>query len=45
MARGRLEFLSRDEIQRIHGVSIRILEEVGVAVHCPEAIEVLLQSC
>jgi len=44
MARGRLEFLSRDEIQRIHGVSIRILEEVGVAVHCPEAIEVLLQS-
>lgn len=44
MARGRLEFLSRDEVERIHDVSIRVLEEVGVAVHCPEAVQTLLES-
>jgi len=44
MARGKLEFLSRDDIERIHGVSIRVLEKVGVSVHCPEAVEMLLKD-
>lgn len=44
MAQGRLEFLSRDEIERIHGASVRILEEVGVAIHCQNAVEMLLRG-
>jgi len=44
MARGRLEFLSGGEIEHIHGVSIRILEDIGVAVHSDEAVRLLLQN-
>lgn len=33
MARGRLQFLSKDEMDRVHVTSIRVLEQVGVAVH------------
>lgn len=33
MARGRMVFLDGSEIERIHGTSIRVLEEVGVLVH------------
>jgi len=44
MARGRLQFLSRDEILRIDETSVRILEEVGVAVLSPSARNLLLES-
>ncbi len=44
MARGKLEFLSRDDIERIHNVSIRVLEKVGVSILCPEAVDMLLRN-
>ena len=44
MTRGKLEFLSRDDIERIHSVSIRVLEEVGVSILCPEAVDMLLKD-
>ena len=37
---GQLKFLSVEEISRIHQTSLRILEEGGVKVSLPEAIEV-----
>ena len=44
MARGRVQFLSRDEILRTDETSVRILEEVGVDVLSPSARELLLES-
>lgn len=32
MAKGRLQFLSREEIERIHEHSIRVLEDIGILV-------------
>lgn len=44
MARGRLEFLSRDEIERIHGTSVRVLEEVGVSILSPVVSQALVDA-
>ncbi|MCU0852193.1 MAG: trimethylamine methyltransferase family protein, partial [Thermoplasmata archaeon] len=41
MARARFEFLSKGEIEEIHAVSLRILEEVGVLIHSPEVARLL----
>ena len=35
MARARMSFLDRSEIQRVHGTTVRILSEVGVLIHSP----------
>jgi len=42
MARGRIQFLSKDEIERIHAISLRILENIGVAVHSPSTADMLV---
>lgn len=44
MARGRLEFLSSEEIRRIHDTSIKVLEKVGVAVNSQSVVKMLLDS-
>lgn len=44
MSRGRLEFLSGDEIRRIHDTSIKVLEQVGVALNSPSVTKLLLES-
>lgn len=44
MARGRLEFLTSDEIRRVHDTSIRVLEEVGVVVHSEAVTKMLVDS-
>ena len=44
MARGKLQFLSGDEIRRIHETSIRVLEEVGVVVESKSAMKALLEN-
>ncbi|TFG70178.1 MAG: hypothetical protein E4H25_02880 [Methanomassiliicoccus sp.] len=41
MARGRLEFLDKEEIARIHGISLRLLDEVGILVHSRQVSEML----
>jgi len=41
LAKGRLHFLADAEIRRIHETSIRILEDVGVAVHSPSTVRLL----
>jgi trimethylamine--corrinoid protein Co-methyltransferase len=43
MARATLSILSRDEIERIHGASIRILDEIGVALNS-ESVSKLLEG-
>lgn len=44
MARGKLQFLSGDEIRRIHETSIRVLEEVGVALESKSVTKMLLEN-
>lgn len=44
MARGKLQFLSGDEIRRIHGTSIRVLEEVGVAIESKSTSKLMLDN-
>jgi trimethylamine--corrinoid protein Co-methyltransferase len=44
MARGKLEFLSSDEIRRIHETALRVLEQVGVAINSPEVVKLLVDS-
>jgi trimethylamine--corrinoid protein Co-methyltransferase len=44
MAKGRLEFLTSNEIRRIHDSSTRVLEEVGVVVHSEAVTKMLLDS-
>jgi trimethylamine---corrinoid protein Co-methyltransferase len=44
MARGKLQFLSKDEIERVHNTSIRVLEQVGVAVHSEPARKMLCDA-
>jgi len=44
VARIRAEFLSRQEIDRIHDTSMRLLENVGVLMHSKSVQELLLNS-
>lgn len=44
MAQGKLEFLSSSEIERINGVSLRILEEVGIVVNSRSVADMLIRS-
>lgn len=44
MSRATLQFLSHDEILRIHETSLRLLEEVGVAVHSQRVAKMLLSA-
>jgi len=44
MARGKLQFLSSDEIRRIHETSIRVLEQVGVAIESKSVTKMLLDN-
>ncbi len=44
MSRGRLEFLAGDEVRRIHDTSIRVLEQVGVALNSPSVTTMLREN-
>ena len=44
MARGKLQFLSSDEIRRIHDTSLKVLEEVGIALESDAVTKLLLDS-
>ncbi len=44
MARGRIEILSRHDVDRIHGTSIRVLERVGVLVHSTLVSDALIRA-
>jgi len=44
MAKGRLEFLNKEEIERIHRTSLRVLSEVGVTVHSESVADMLLEA-
>lgn len=37
---GQLELLSQNDVERIHNTAIRILEEVGIEVALPQAVEI-----
>jgi trimethylamine--corrinoid protein Co-methyltransferase len=41
MARGRIEVLEKDEIDRIDAISIRILSELGVSIHSEKVCHML----
>jgi len=44
MPRGRLQFLSKEDVERIHGTSLRILESIGVAIHSPSTVDMLVNA-
>jgi len=44
MASAKLKFLSRDEIERVHTTSVRILEEVGAQINSEVAVRMLLDA-
>lgn len=44
MARGRLEFLSNEEIRRIHDTAVEVLEQVGVVVNSGRVAGLLLDN-
>src|SRR5512136_1322108 len=44
MARGLLEFLTKDDIRIIQRTSLRVLEKVGVIVHSEHAHRTLIDS-
>jgi trimethylamine--corrinoid protein Co-methyltransferase len=44
MARGKLQFLSGDEIRRIHETSVRVLEQVGIALESKSVAKMLLEN-
>lgn len=44
MGRAQLNVLSRDEVDRIHGASLELLEQVGVLVREPRAMRHLLDA-
>jgi len=44
MARAKLEFLSKEEIAKIHTTSIRVLEEVGAQINSEAAVKMLLDA-
>jgi trimethylamine--corrinoid protein Co-methyltransferase len=44
MARSKLQFLTGDEIRRIHETSIKVLEEVGIALESKSVAKMLLEN-
>jgi len=44
LAGGQYQPLSRDAVGRIHGGALRVLEEVGVKVDLPEALDIFSQA-
>ncbi len=44
MARAKLEFLTKEEMARVHEISIKVLEQVGVIVHSRSVSDLLLQN-
>ncbi|HDP96213.1 MAG TPA: hypothetical protein ENN25_00760 [Euryarchaeota archaeon] len=44
MAKGRIRFLNDDEKERIHGTSVRILEEIGVRILSDSVCDMLVQE-
>lgn len=44
MARAKMGFLTKDEIERVHVTSIRILEEVGAQINSEAAVKLLLDA-
>jgi trimethylamine--corrinoid protein Co-methyltransferase len=44
MARGKLTFFDKDEIERVHNASIRMLEEIGIFVRSPSVEKMLLDA-
>ena len=44
MSRATLQFLTKDEILRIHETSLRLLEEVGLSVHSEQVTKLLLSA-
>jgi len=44
MARGLMEFLSKEDIERIQRISTRVLEKVGVVVLCESTRDVLVNA-
>jgi trimethylamine--corrinoid protein Co-methyltransferase len=44
MARGKLEFLSSEEVRRIHDTSVKVLEQVGVAVNSASVSRLLTDN-
>jgi len=44
MARGKLQFLSGEEIRRIHETSVKVLEQVGIALESRSVAKLLLEN-
>lgn len=44
MARGRLEFLLGEDVRRIHETSLKVLENVGVAVNSQAVVKLLTDN-
>jgi len=44
MARGKLTFFEKDEIERVHRASIRMIEEIGILVRSPSVEKMLLNA-
>ena len=44
MARGKLTFFEKEDIERVHRASIRILEEIGVHTRSPSVEKMLLDA-
>jgi trimethylamine--corrinoid protein Co-methyltransferase len=44
MARGKLEFLSSEEIRRIHDTAVKVLEQVGVVVNSGSVSRLLIDN-
>ena len=41
---GQYEPLSEDKLGRIHGCALRVLEEIGVKVELPEALQIFSEG-
>ena len=44
MAKARFEFLGKQEIDRIHNASMRVLEQVGILVHSESTTDMLIKG-
>lgn len=44
MAKGRMNFLSHEEIERIHEISLKMLEEIGISVESDSVSNMLLKN-
>lgn len=44
MAKAKLDFLSKDELERIHATSMRVLGEVGVLIHSDRVAKMLVAA-